>query len=430
MQHEPPSVSPALGTVPAGESASAGKADPQAVPSAEPVQLPMARPAGCPFDPPSELAQLREQRPLARMRYPDGHVGWLATGHSAVRAVLADARFSSRYEIMHYPFPDGPVGELPPAPLGDLTGIDAPEHTRYRRLLAGKFTVRRMHALTARVEQIVAEHLDAMEHRGPGVDLVEAFAQPVPALMICELLGVPTTDRDVFQRHTTTLTNQLSTDEERGAAINAFLEILHALVLVKRSAPTDDLLSDLIHGSDLTDEELAGIGSFLLGAGLDTTANMLALGTFALLCNPAQLAALRADPSLTDQAVEELMRHLTIAHTGARTALEDMEIEGQPIKAGETVTVSLQAANRDPERFPDPDALDVHRKATGHVGFGHGIHQCLGQQLARVEMRVAFPALFDRFPTLRLAVPPEEVPLRAHSNIYGVHQLPVTWDKE
>ncbi|MDF3288192.1 cytochrome P450 [Streptomyces silvisoli] len=390
----------------------------------------MTRPSGCPFDPPTELARLRESQPIVRMRYPDGHLGWLATGHSAVRAVLADTRFSSRYETMHYPFPDGPTGELPPAPLGDLTGIDAPEHTRYRRLLTGKFTVRRMRALTARVEQIVAEHLDAMERRGPVVDLVEAYAQPIPALMICELLGVPTDDREVFQRHTTTLTNQLSTDDERIAAIGAFHEILHALVLAKRAEPTDDLLSDLTHGSDLNDDELAGIGSFLLGAGLDTTANMLALGTFALLSNPEQLAALRADPGLTDQAVEELMRYLTIAHTGVRSALEDVEIAGQSIKAGETVTLSLQAANRDPQRFPEPDVLDVRRKATGQVGFGHGVHQCLGQQLARVEMRVAFPALLDRFPTLRLAVPPAEIPLRTHSNIYGVHRLPVTWDEE
>ncbi len=429
MQHAPSALPQALGEARGEESPCSKAAARQALSVAEPVQLP-TRPSGCPFDPPAELARIRDQQPLVRMRYPDGHLGWLATGHSAVRAILADARFSSRYETMHYPFPDGPTGQLPPAPIGDLTGIDAPEHTRYRRLLAGKFTVRRMRALTERVEQIVAEHLDAMERRGPVVDLVEAYAQPIPALVICELLGVPSADREVFQRHTMTLTSQLSTEEELIAAIGAFHEILRALVLAKRAEPTDDLLSDLAHGSDLTDDELAGIGSFLLGAGLDTTANMLALGTFALLGNPEQLAALRADPSLTDQAVEELMRYLTIAHTAVRSALEDVEIDGQLIRAGESVTLSLQAANRDPERFPQPDTLDVRRKATGQVGFGHGVHQCLGQQLARVEMRVAFPALLRRFPTLRLAVPPEEVPLRTRSNIYGVHRLPVSWDEE
>ncbi|MET9514520.1 cytochrome P450 [Streptomyces sp. NPDC002994] len=389
--------------------------------------MPVTRPAGCPFDPPAELAQLREQQPLTRMRYPDGHVGWLATGHSVVRAIFADPRFSSRYELMHYPFAD--VGELPPAPVGDLTGMDAPEHTRYRKLLTGKFTVRRMRELTARVEQITAEHLDAMERQGPTVDLVEAYARPVPALMICELLGVPYADREVFQRHTATLANQSSTKDDVLAAMTALQEYLHELVAAKRAEPTDDLLSDLTT-SDLTDEELAGVGGFLLGAGLDTTTNMLAHGTFALLSNPDQLAALRADPGLADQAVEELMRYLTIAHTGAKSALEDVELGGRLIKAGETVTLSIETANRDPERFTDPDTLDLRRRAIGHLGFGHGIHQCLGQQLARVEMRVAFPALFTRFPTLRLAVPPEDVPLRTDMNIYGVHRLPVTWDEE
>ncbi|MFH8572625.1 cytochrome P450 [Streptomyces sp. NPDC017993] len=413
MQHEPSPHSPDRTT---------GEAAPLS-------ELPINRPTGCPFDPPAELAQLREEQPLRRMTYPDGHEGWLATGYSTVRAIFADSRFSSRYELMHYPLPGGPEGGLPPAPVGDMTGMDAPEHTRYRKLLAGKFTVRRMRELTDRVEQITEEHLDAMEGQGPSVDLVEAFAQPIPALIICELLGVPSSDREIFQRQALTLTDLRSTEEERYAAWTGLQEYLYALVLAKRADPTDDLLSDLTT-SDLTDEELAGVGGFLLGAGLDTTANMIAHGTFALLSNPDQLAALRDDPGLADQAVEELMRYLTITHTSIKSALEDVELDGRLIKAEETVTLSMEAANRDPRRFPDPDTLDLHRKATGHLGFGHGIHQCLGQQLARVEMRVALPALLTRFPTLRLAVPPEEVPLRTFSTIYGVHQLPVTWDKE
>lgn len=401
----------------------------EATPLPDPVSLPLTRPAGCPFDPPAELAQLREQRPLSRLHYADGHVGWLATSHSAVRAIAADTRFSSRYELMRYPLLEGgPGGALPPAPVGDLTGIDPPEHTRYRRLLAGKFTVRRMRALTARVEQITAEHLDAMERQGPTVDLVAAYAHPVPALMICELLGVAEADREAFQRHAAAVSEVGATMADQLAAFEALGDFVRELVPAKRARPTDDLLSDLTT-TDLSDAELAGIGSFLLAAGLDTTANMLGLGTFALLQHPAQAAALRADAGLADQAVEELMRYLSIAHTGARAALEDVEVDGQLIKAGETVTLAVGAANRDPARFPDPDTLDLHRKATGHLAFGHGIHQCLGQQLARVEMRIAFPALFRRFPALRLAVPPEEVPLRPHMGIYGVHRLPVTWDE-
>ncbi|MFI0975755.1 cytochrome P450 [Streptomyces sp. NPDC021093] len=391
----------------------------------EPVTLPTARASGCPFNPPAGLGELRDdQAPLVRMRYPDGHIGWLATGYDTVRSLFADSRFSARYELMHYPFAD--IGELPPAPVGDMTGMDAPEHTRYRKLLVGKFTVRRMRALTERVEEITAEYLDAMERKGGPLDLVKDFAQPIPALMICELLGVPSRDREMFQEWTLQLTTLVSDQQAQYEAMNALGEYVHKLVLNKRVEPTDDLLSDLTT-TDLTDEELAGVGSFLLGAGLDTTANMIAHGTFALLSNPDQLAALRDDPALAPQAVEELMRYLTIAHTTVKTATEDVELDGRLIKAGETVTMSIEAANRDPLRFPDPDTLDLHRKATGHLGFGHGIHQCLGQQLARVEMQVALPALVARFPDLRLAVPSEDIPLRTGKNIFGVHNLPVTW---
>nr|WP_253779412.1 cytochrome P450 [Goodfellowiella coeruleoviolacea] len=390
--------------------------------------MPVGPPPGCPFDPPAELARLREQRPVSRLAFPDGHVGWLVTGHAQARAVLSDSRFSSRYELLHLPWPGTEDVELPPAPAGDLTGIDQPEHTRYRKLLAGKFTVRRMRQLTERVEQITAEHLDAMQRQGPPVDLVPAFAHPVPAVMMCELLGVPYADRKAFQRHLTALSRvDETTLDEQAAAYTAVQEYVRELVLAKRANPTDDLLSDLT-SSDLTDEELSGIGAFLLGAGLDTTAHMIGLGTFALLSHPDQLAALRADPGLAESAVEELLRYLSIAHTGGRAALEDVELDGQLIRKGDMVVISMEAANRDPLKFPDPDTLDIHRNATGHLTFGHGIHQCLGQQLARVELRVALPALFARFPTLRLAVPAEEVPMRDDVKFHGVHALPVTWD--
>jgi cytochrome P450 len=362
------------------------------------AELPIARPAGCPFDPPTELGRIRDRHPLVRLTYPDGHVGWLVTGYALARAVLADQRFSSRYELAHYPVPGTEnVGAPPPATVGDLTGIDPPQHTRYRRLLAGRFTVRRMRLLTERMEQITATHLEDMRRRGPAAELVRDFAFPVPAVLICELLGVPYTDRDTFQRHVTALSDMDSSMAERFAAYGALQEYVHGLVRAKRAEPTDDLLGDLTTG-DLTDEEVAGIGTFLLGAGLDTTANMLSLGAFALLRAPAQLAALRADPHLAQRAVEELLRYLTIAHTGVRAALADVELDGQLIRAGESVTISLQAANRDPAKFTDPDTLDLARDASGQLAFGHGIHQCLGQQLARVEMRVALPALFTGLP--------------------------------
>ncbi|RCG28693.1 cytochrome P450 [Sphaerisporangium album] len=391
--------------------------------------LPTARQPGCPFDPPKELVQAREHGPISRYPFPDGHQGWLITGYDLVRSVLADSRFSSRKELMrHHPTIDLGDIEVPPAPPGEFLLMDEPQHSRYRKPLVGKFTVRRMRLLTERVEQITADHLDAMEKAGPPADLVTAFAKPIPAIVICELLGVPYQDRGSFQQQVDSFLSGETSDEELMAAYTATQHYLAELVAAKRANPTDDVLSDLTE-SDLTDEELRGVALILLAAGLDTTANMLALGTFALLRNPAQLAALRADSALADQAVEELLRYLSVAKTFMRTALEDVELGGRTIEAGTTVILSYHTANRDPERFADPHVLDLRRQDGGHLAFGHGIHQCLGQQLARVEMRVAFPALINRFPTLRLAVPAEEVALRPETaDIFGVKSLPVAWD--
>ncbi|WP_157570177.1 cytochrome P450 [Microtetraspora malaysiensis] len=391
--------------------------------------LPTARRPGCPFDPPKELIDAREHSPISRFPFPDGHQGWLITGYDLVRSVLADSRFSSRRELMrHHPLVDFGDIEVPPAPPGEFILMDEPQHSRYRKPLVGKFTVRRMRLLTERVEQITADHLDAMEKAGPSADLVTAFAKPIPAVVICELLGVPYEDRGRFQDQIDKFLGGETSDEELIAAYTATQQYLGELVVAKRANPTDDVLSDLTD-SDLTDEELRGMALILLSAGFDTTANMLALGTFALLQNPAQLAALRAEPALIDGAVEELLRYLTVVKSFMRTALEDVELGGHTIKAGTTVILSYNTANRDPGRFTDPHVLDLRRQDGGHLAFGHGIHQCLGQQLARVEMRVALPALLNRFPTLRLAVPAEEVALRPETaDVYGVKSLPVTWE--
>lgn len=387
-----------------------------------------ARESGCPFGPPAELRQAREHGPISRFVFPGGHEGWLITGYDLLRSVLADRRFSSRRELARHPFIDLGDVEMPPASPGEFLQMDEPQHGRYRKPLAGKFTVRRMRLLTERVAQVTAEHLDAMEKAGPSVDLVTAFAKPIPAIVICELLGVPYADRGSFQENVEAMFSGEVSDEDLMAAYTATQSYLAQLVAAKRADPTDDVLSDLCD-TDLTDEELMGIGLLLLAAGIDTTANMLALGTFALLSHPDQWAALRAEPGLADQAVEELLRYLSVAKTFQRTALEDVELGGQTIKAGSSVILSFNTANRDPERFADPDTLDIRRPATGHLAFSHGIHQCLGQQLARTEMRVAFPALVNRFPNLRLAVADADVPLRPEiADISGVKSLPVTWD--
>jgi cytochrome P450 len=363
------------------------------------------------------------------LSYPDGHVGWLGTTRDVVRAILADPRFSIRYELQHLPVSAGPDrSALPPADPGDFTGMDAPQHTRYRRLLVGQFTVHRMRQLTERIEQVTSAQLDAMERVGPPADLVTSFSLPVPTMLICELLGVPYAERERFQHNAILLTS--NSGAEAGAEFyTAFTELqtyIGQLVAAKRAHPCDDMLSGLTE-SDLTDQELTMIGTLLLGAGLETTSSMISLGTWALLNNPEQLAALRADPGMTDTAVEELLRYLSIVPTTMRTALEDVEVAGTLIRKGETVTVSLHQANRDPAYYPDPDSLDIGRDAATQVAFSHGVHQCLGQQLARVELRVAIPALISRFPNLRLAIPSEEVPLRGNAATAGVTSLPVTW---
>ncbi|WP_189299678.1 cytochrome P450 [Streptomyces albospinus] len=380
----------------------------------------------CPFDPPAEYRTLRDEAPIAEVTLPDGATGWLVSRYADVRAVLADPRFSARRRPLRTAAADAPV---PPPPTGWFIMMDAPEHTRFRRLLTGQFTVRRMRQLAPAVERIVAEHLDAMAAAGGPVDLVHAFALPIPSLVICELLGVPYADREEFQRNSATLLRIDAAPEEVQEAQTAMNAYFRRLAADKRAEPGDDILSELVQSGELTEEELAGVGVLLLVAGHETTANMIALATMCLLRNPGQLAALRADPSLMDGAVEELLRYLSVIQYGVRrTAREDVELDGHRIPAGSLVVAALPSGNRDTTQFPgDPEQLDVSRTSRSHLAFGHGIHQCLGQQLARVEMKAALSALFARFPDLRLAVPVEEVPMRDDMIVYGVHELPVTW---
>ncbi|MEU8786660.1 cytochrome P450 [Streptomyces sp. NPDC048637] len=396
-----------------------------------PHGLPMERDAS-PFDPPRQLTRLREARPVSPMVFPDGHEGWIVTGYDAVRQLMADTRFSSRQDIgvLHVPYetPGMPAATEPsPQVPGLFVAMDPPDHTRLRRMLTGAFTVKRMKLLEEQIIAIVERQLDELARLTPAVDLVQEFALPVPSLVICEMLGVPYADRETFQVNSARFMVKDVSFDEKMAAYGAMTTYLSELVTRKRATPGEDILSDLARHDDLTIEELTGIAFLLLLAGHETTANMLALGTFALLEHPEQLAELRANPDLMPGAVEELLRYLTIADTFYRYASEDIELGGETIGKGSTVVVSLLAANHDPQRFDNPDTLDIHRKARGHLSFGHGIHQCLGQQLARIEMRAGFDGLLRRFPTLKLAVPAGEVKLRTDMNIYGVHELPVTW---
>ncbi|MFD9704880.1 cytochrome P450 [Lentzea sp. NPDC059081] len=386
-----------------------------------------------PFVPPSRITELRSAGPVSPLLFPDGHEGWLVTGYDAVRQVLADTRFSSRQDlgIIRVPFPTPGMPEMTepvPQEPGLFISMDPPDHTRLRRKLTGAFTVRRMKALEERVVEITEQRLDALAELTPPVDLVREFALPVPSQVICELLGVPYEDRDSFEENSARFMERDITLEDKIAVYVALSTYLNDLVTSKRADPADDLLSDLARDEELSQAELTGMAFLLLLAGHETTANMLALGTFALLEHPDQLAELRSRPELIPDAVEELLRYLAVADVFFRYASQDIEFHGETIREGSMVVLSLLAGNHDPERYENAGSLDVHRNARGHLAFGHGVHQCLGQQLARIEMRAGFEGLLRRFPTLRLDVPARDVKLKTMMSIYGVHALPVSWE--
>jgi cytochrome P450 len=297
-------------------------------------------------------------------------------------------------------------------------------------MLTPEFTIRRIKRLEPRITEIVDQHLDAMESAGPPIDLVDSFALPIPSLVICELLGVPYDDRDDFQRRSARQLDLSIPIPERVELQMQGRAYMHTLVERARTHPGEDILGMLVreHGAELTDDELVGIAGLLLLAGHETTSNMLSLGTLALLRHPEQLAAVRDDPDAVAPAVEELLRWLSIVHTAIpRIATTDVDVAGVRIPAGELVFASLPSGNRDPSFIDSPETLDIRRGAAGHLAFGHGVHHCLGAPLARMEMKIAFPALLRRFPTLALAEDFDDVQFRSFHFIYGLRSLSVTW---
>jgi cytochrome P450 len=385
------------------------------------------------FDPVREMAALRDDEGVRQVETAFGMPAFLVARHADVKAVLADSARFSNDGRRAFDAPGAPKlsdEERDRMRAGNLLGVDPPEHTRLRRMLTPEFTVKRMRRLEPRIVEIVGDHLDALEKAGPPADLVADFALPIPSLVICELLGVPYTDRASFQDRTSRLLDISLPMDERLELGRESREYMADLVAGAQAAPGDDMLGMLVreHGHDLTTDELIGIAQLLLIAGHETTSNMLGLGTLALLRHPGQLALVRDDPSAVAPSVEELLRFLGIVHSGIpRTTTQDVEVGGVTIPADSLVILALATANRDPGFLIDGDHLDVTRDAAGHVAFGHGVHHCLGAPLARMEMRIAFPALLRRFPGLALAVPFDEVEFRAFHFIYGLRSLPVTW---
>ncbi|MDT4992764.1 MAG: hypothetical protein QOH97_2656 [Actinoplanes sp.] len=389
-----------------------------------------------PFSDPDRLhldplyAELRRQEPVVQVRLPFGETAWLATRYEDVRVVLGDARFSRAASVGR----DEP--RMTPQLIGSgILGMDPPDHSRLRRLVAMAFTARRVDLLRPDTTEIADELVDAMIAGGSPADLVEQFAVPLPIQVICRLLGVPASDQEKFRTWSEAIVSTTSLAPEQ---IMEYLGSLHAymggLIAQRRQEPTDDLLGAMVQARDadndrLTEQEMVELASGILAVGHETTVSQIPNFVYVLLTNPEQLALLQSRPDLIPSAVEELMRYVPLGagSSFARYATEDVELSGVQIRAGEPVIGSLSSANRDGDVFADPDRLDLTREVNPHIGFGHGVHHCLGAQLARMELRVALGTLLTRLPGLSLAVDEKELDWKPGLLVRGLRSMPVTW---
>jgi cytochrome P450 len=390
--------------------------------------IPAPRAAHCPLHPPAEFTRWREEPGLRRAMY-QGRPAWVVSRYRDIRAALVDPRLSA----------DTISAALIPSGQDDHTPVmfartDDPEHHRLRRMMTNVFTFRRTDSMRPQIQQLVDQHLSEMIATGGPADLVRAFALPVPSLVIALLLGVPPHDLEFFQHNTTVGMATGSSEQQKAQAFGAMYVYILELLDRKAQDPGDDLISRLVTDhvatGQLNCETAAMTGVIMMQAGHETTANMIALGTVALLQHRDVFERLGQtdDRAVVANIVEELMRYLTIVHSQVdRVASEDLEIGGQLIRAGEMVVMNLPAGNWDTEFVNNPETLDVDRNTRGHLGFGYGVHQCIGQNLARVEMQTAFATLARRLPGLRLAVSPDALKFKGESDIYGMKELPVTW---
>ncbi|MET8946760.1 cytochrome P450 [Streptomyces sp. NPDC004542] len=380
-------------------------------------------------DPFPVYAALRERGPVHRVRVPEGYEAWLVVGYDAARAALADPRLAKSWERA-----SPTLSLVRPASGPNMLNSDPPDHGRLRRLVVREFTPRRVERLAPRIEEITDTLLDAMLARPDGrADLVEALSFPLSMAVICELLGVPELDRAAFRTWSTDVFSHPD-PAARKAASREMGDYLNRLLDDRRRTPGEDLMSALIRATDeggdrLSPGELTGTAWLLLVAGHETTANLISAGVLALLTHPEQLAALRADMTLLDGAVEEMLRYDGPVEAATfRFATESVDIAGTVIPGdGEPVLVVIADADRDPARFPGPDRFDIRRPPRGHLAFGHGIHHCLGSPLARTEARIAVRALLRRCPGLALDVHPAAVTWRRGMLVRGPRRLPVRW---
>ncbi len=375
-------------------------------------------------DPYSVHARLRAQHPVTQVIMPGGTPAWLVTGYAQARSALSDPR------LLKLPKGWRPGSDSPSAALDlHMLNSDPPDHERLRKLVNKAFTARRVEQLRPRITAIAEELLDDMSTRRE-VDLLAAFAFPLPVTVICELLGVPVADRDQFRAWSASIVSETVSPEVFRAHATAMISYFRNLLAARRREPADDLLSALVSARDdagrLSENELLSMAWLLLVAGHETTVNLIGGGVLALLLHPGELARLRADPALLGGAVEELLRYVSPVNDATfRFTGEPVELGGVHIGTGEVVLVSLSGANRDPSRYASPEGLDVGRDSTGHLAFGHGIHYCLGAPLARLEAEIAFRGLLERFGSMTLAVPPDALRWRPSTLIHGLESLPV-----
>ncbi len=401
--------------------------------TAETPDYPMERDARCPFAPPPGVLELAAHKGLSRVKIWDGSTPWLITGYETARALFTDSRVSVDDRRPGFPhWNEGMLSTVHKRPRSVFTS-DAEEHTRFRRMLSKPFTFRRVEGLRPAIQKVTDECIDAILAGPQPADIVSALALPVPTVVISEMLGVPYEDHEFFQHHANVGLARYATAEDNAKGAMGLAKYLSDLVEAKMRNPAEDAVSDLaerVSAGEISVKEAAQLGTGLLIAGHETTANMIGIGVLALLENPEQADFLREtdDPKAIAGAVEELMRYLSIIQNGQRrVAIEDIEIEGETIRGGEGIIIDLAPANWDAAVFPHPDRLDLQRSDAAQLGFGYGRHQCVGQQLARAELQIVFATLLRRIPTLRLAKPIEEIPFKHDRLAYGVYELPVSW---
>ncbi|MGX5187178.1 cytochrome P450 [Streptomyces avermitilis] len=398
----------------------------------EPIAFPFPDPPSV-CELPPELAEIRDGQSVVEVKFPDGISGWMVTKHADVRKVLIDSRFSSK--VMATAAAAMSETETGKLMNESLVGMDAPEHTRLRKLVTKAFTARRVETLRPRITELVGQLLDELETLPRPVDLVKNFSVPLPVRVICELLGVPAGDQDTFHAWSNALLGDWQQVVEKEAATVSLVNYFGELIAVKRENPADDLISELIAISDgdstLTEREIIALSIGILSAGHETTANQISMFLVTLLHNPEELDKLRDNREAIPKAVDELLRFVPLTTTGGiipRLTTAEVELSGgQVLPAGAVVLPAVATANRDPEVFEDGERLNVTRENNPHLAFGAGIHHCLGAQLARIELQEALGAILDRMPQVRLAVPESELRLKSASIIRGLESLPITW---